>query len=227
MSNITFVCPDVHHPFSSWEKLKELSDVVKSAQKNKSDTVSVIQIGDIIDAMAWSRYPKGPDAPNAQFEWNQTELAMHKMAELFPKMKILFGNHDLRFMKKAVEAQLPKQMVKGLEAIFDFPGWDWHISTKPYIKDGIMYIHGDEFPISPSNMGLAASRVGMSLVFGHTHQMGIAWQNVLGKKIFAMNAGCIIDEEAIAFSYANKNPRRCMQGYGIIIDGKPHLETFV
>jgi UDP-2,3-diacylglucosamine pyrophosphatase LpxH len=223
MSNIKVILPDLHLPWTSWERLKEVSDQVKSLKKQRSNNVEIIQLGDLIDGMAWSRYPKGADSPNAQAEWDQTELAVDKMKNLFPDMRIIGGNHDIRLAKKAVEAQLPKQFIKSFDEIFQVPGWKWHISTKPLVIDGITYIHGDEYPIAVSNIGLAASRIGGSVVFGHTHQAAIAWVNIMNKRYFAFNVACIIDEEAICFSYAAKNPRRCMQGYGLIVDGVPHF----
>lgn len=223
MSKIIFALPDMHHPWSNWEMLKEVAEDVRIAKKNKSNTVKIIQLGDIIDSMAWSRYPKGPDAPNAQAEWDATELAMERLSKMFPEMTILMGNHCIRPMKKALEAQLPRQLIKGLNDVFDYPGWKWHMGNRLYEHDGIVFAHGDEFPIAPSNLGLAASRIGKSIVMGHTHQAGIAYVNIFEKSYFAMNCGAIVDDTAVCFSYAGKNPRRTWQGYGVITDGVPML----
>lgn len=223
MTRIVYCLPDVHLPWTSWQRIEEFAAHIKADKKKKSNDVSIVQLGDLIDAMAWSRYPKGPDAPNAQLEWDQTEIAVDRLHKLLPEMTVLLGNHCIRPIKKAVEAQLPRQLIKGLHEVFDTPKWKWHIGSRAYEKNGIVYLHGDEFPISPSNPGLAASRLGKSIVFGHTHQASISYVNIFEKSIFALNAGCIIDENAVCFQYSAKNPRRCWQGYGKIVDGVPSL----
>lgn len=223
MSKIIFALPDQHHPWSCWDRLAVVAEEVKIATRKKSNTVKVINLGDIIDSMAWSRYPKGPDAPNAQAEWDATEVAMHRLAKMFPEMTILSGNHCVRPMKKALEAQLPRQLIKGLDQVFDIPGWEWHMGNRLYEHDNVVFCHGDEFPISVANIGLAASRLGKSLVFGHTHQAALVYVNIFDKSYYAMNCGAIVDDKAVCFQYAAKNPRRTWQGYGMIVDGQPHL----
>lgn len=223
MSKIIFALPDQHHPWSNWDMLKVVAEDVKIATRKKSNIVKVINLGDIIDAMAWSRYPKTPDAPNAQYEWDKTVLAMERLSKMFPTMDIIMGNHCVRPMRKALEAQLPRQLIKGLNDVFDYPGWKWHMGNRLYEHDGVVFAHGDEFPISPANIGLAASRLGKSIVFGHSHQAALVYVNIFEKSYYAMNCGAIVDDTAVCFQYAGKNPRRTWQGYGVIIDGLPHL----
>ena len=223
MSNIVYAIPDLHLPWTSWHRVEELATRIKFDKRQKGNTVHVIQLGDLIDGYSWSRYPKSPEAVSAQLEWDQTILAVDRLAKLIPEMVVLEGNHCLRPMKKAMEAQLPKQLIKGLHEAFDVPGWKWHMGSRMYEHNGVLYCHGDEFPIAATNVGLAASRLGQSLVFGHTHQASIAYVNVFNKSYFAANAGCIVDEDAVCFRYAAKNPRRSWQGYVEIVDGVPVL----
>jgi hypothetical protein len=76
-------------------------------------------------------------------------------------------------------------------------------------------MHGDEMLISGTN-ALGAARVGNNLVYGHTHQASIQYSNAFSRQLWQMNAGCLIDQQAIAFRYAAKNPQRCWLGIGLI-----------
>jgi len=219
-SRLIFVLGDIHLPWTDWSAIEQIAEEIKLAKK-RGDKVTVVQVGDLLDARAWSKYLKGPSDENAQLEWDQAELAMHRLYHLIPEMHVLFGNHDERLAKKAMESMLPKQLVRSLDQYFNFHGWQWHTADEPLEIDGIAFIHGDNFPIpTPST---AALRLGQSVCYGHTHQAHLSYLVTFKKRIFSMNVGWLGDESKSAFSYARKSPNRCWKGYGVIIDGTPHL----
>lgn len=219
-SRIIFVLGDIHLPWCDWDALKEVAEEIKLAER-RGDDVTVVQVGDLLDARAWSKYPKGPADENAQREWDEAEAAMDKLYELIPQMHILLGNHDERFAKKAMESMLPKQLIKSLDEYFNFDGWKWHTADAPLEVDGIAFIHGDSFPIPVP--ATAALRLGQSVCYGHTHTAQLQYIVTFKKRIFSMNVGWLGDESKSAFSYARKSPNRSFKGYGVIIDGVPHL----
>lgn len=219
-SKITFVLGDIHTPWCDWDAIEHIAEEIKIA-KRRGDDVTVVQVGDITDQRMWSKYPKGPEDEHAQREWDEAEEAMDRLYELIPEMHIIFGNHDLRTAKKATEAQLPKQLVKTLDEYFNYEGWKWHVGDTPLEIDGVAFIHGDEFPIP--NPTSAALKLGQSVCYGHTHKAHISHLVTFKRKLFSMNVGWLGDESKSAFNYAKKSPSRCWKGYGVIIDGVPHL----
>lgn len=220
MSRMIFVLGDMHLPYMDMNAISDVAEEIDIA-KDRGDDVTVVQIGDILDQRAWSKYPKDGESEHAQLEWDKAEQCMVQLHKMIPEMHIIFGNHDERVAKRAADAQLPRQLIKTLDRYFDFEGWVWHTADTPLEIDGIYFIHGDTFPIPMPQS--AALRLGQSVCYGHTHQGGLAFVNTYKKRIFSMNVGWLGDERQSAFNYARKSPYRCWKGYGLIIDGTPHL----
>ncbi len=220
MSRMIFVLGDMHLPYMDMRAISEVAEEIDIA-KDRGDDVTVVQVGDILDQRAWSKYPKDGESEHAQLEWDKAEQHMVQLHKMIPEMHIIFGNHDERVAKRAADAQLPRQLIKTLDTYFDFDGWVWHTSDYPLEIDGIYFIHGDTFPIPMPQS--AALRLGQSVCYGHTHQGGLAFVNTYKKRIFSMNVGWLGDERQSAFNYARKSPYKCWKGYGLIIDGTPHL----
>ena len=219
-SKIIFVLGDIHLPWCDWDALEHIAEEINIAKK-RGDEVEVVQIGDLFDQRAWSRFPKEGDAENAQLEWDQSEAAADRLNDLIPEMKIIFGNHDERIAKKATEGLVPKQLIRSLDEYFCYDGWEWHTSDHPLEIDGIAFIHGDTFPI-PRPIA-AALRLGQSVVYGHTHQGALAYVTTHNRRMFSLNVGWLGDEKCAAFQYARGSPHKCFKGYGVIIDNVPHL----
>jgi hypothetical protein len=219
--DIKVIIGDFHAPAGEISYIKQISDYIKHLSKFKANKIKVIQMGDLLDAKAWSKYPKGPSDDNAQLEWDRAVIQLDKFAQLIPEMTIISSNHDIRLMKSATSAQLPRQMVKTLAEIFDYPGWNWHLSEKPLVIDNVAYVHGDG--IVGNTMGLKAIRMGMSVVMGHSHVASLQYYNHYDREIFGMEVGCTVDSDNAAFNYAIKNTKRHWHGFAIIQDGVPHL----
>lgn len=220
MSRMIFVLGDMHLPYMDMYAISEIAEEIEIAQK-RGDDVTVVQVGDILDQRAWSKYPKDGESEHAQLEWDKAEQCMATLHTLIPEMHIIFGNHDERVAKRAADAQLPRQLIKTLDQYFNFEGWKWHTSEHPLEIDGIYFVHGDTFPIPTPQS--AALRLGQSVCYGHTHQAHLSYVTTHKKRMFSMNVGWLGDERQSAFNYARKSPHKCWKGYGIIIDGIPHL----
>ena len=220
MIDYKIILGDTHIPWEDKELLKSVSDVYKFYSRKKDHKVTVIQMGDSTDQKAWSRFSKDVDDYSPTEEWEKTVEGMLQLSKMFPEMHILTGNHCRRVMQKAFEASLPKQLIKGLEQVFDYPGWKWHLDNKPLVLDKVAFLHGDE---TGGSAVAKAKRMGMSVVQGHDHQGYVEFINTFDHKIFGMGVGCMIDPAGSAFRYSAKNPMTCFIGYGEIIDGRPNL----
>ncbi len=212
---------DVHNPFENWEAIAFAADYAKHS---KPDVI--IQVGDIIDGYNWNLYGRAPDSPNAACEWDQTVHNMNRLRDYFPRKipwKVLEGNHCRRYMMRAAEVNLPRQLIKTLDQIFQFDNWEWHMKPEPLVIDGIAFMHGDE---CPGNAWQKAQRMGMSVVHGHSHQALLHYVTTFKKSIFGMEIGWLGDADSIVMKYSARNPMKAWLGFGIIDDGVPSLIPF-
>lgn len=210
---------DVHAHFVDWTVLEEIRGF---ARHYKPDLI--IQMGDLIDAHNWGKYLRYPDSPSAAEEWDLTEETIHKIHAMFKgfNLVILEGNHCRRPMMRALEVNLPKKLIRPLSDLFPFDNWRWHVEPKPFVQEGVAYVHGDEIP-GCNTAWQKAARMGMSVVQGHDHQGEIKFLNTFQHRIFGMSVGTVMNQDSIGARYASKNPLKCFKGFATVTDGAPIL----
>lgn len=208
------VIGDVHAPYYDMMAMKKIHKLYIQLLKEYSD-VTVVQSGDLTDQTAWSRFPKDPDAPGATDEWESALDSLVKIQRMFPQLAVITGNHDSRHMKKALEVGIPSRLIKTLDEEIGCEGWTFHKPGLVELGNNIGIIHGDELPVSGTN-ALTASRLGMNLLYGHTHLAGIQYNTAMGRTLWQCNVGCVVDQSAIAFRYAAKNPMRSFIGVCLV-----------
>jgi predicted phosphodiesterase len=214
------VLPDTHFPFADWkgiEKAKEWAD------KHEPDLV--VQLGDLLDQKAWSRWDKDPDDLSPEEEFIEAYEDICRLHKLFPNMHVLTGNHDRRFYIKAAESSLPSQLIKSMKELFPFPGWTWHIDAKdrlivPSARGDILFLHGDEMGGKPI---AKATALGMNVVHGHTHQASVVHAQALDKHYFGAECGHLMDVDSKGARYSAKNPKGASSGFMIIKYGIPYF----
>ncbi len=211
---------DTHFPFTRWDALEAAADFAKSYKPDL-----IIQVGDFIDAHNWSKWTSPTDAPNSHDEWNLTIESVGKFQHMFRKwpVVILEGNHCRRAMMRATESKIPKQLIKTMDEMFTFDNFTWHMSHRPFMRDGVYYIHGDEMG---GNAYQKAQRAGHSIVQGHDHAAYLHFINTFERQIFGMSIGAFLDPSSVAGRYAAKNLMKMWCGWSTITDSKPHLYSF-
>src|ERR1041385_2325291 len=182
---------DPHLRFCDWDVLIQAKDFAK---KHKVDRV--VCMGDFSDQKSWSRFMKDPTDDSPECEWQQTKDAAKELNKMFPEMDILDGNHDRRYIKKAKEAGLVKDMIRGMDELFPYKGWKFRLEPTPLVYDNIAFVHGDELQGSVKAKAMA---LGMSVVQGHSHKAELHYICTFRKQIFAMDCGCPADPKAAAF----------------------------
>ncbi len=211
MSNI-LVIGDVHEPFTHPYYLDFVNDV-----RRRCKCKIVVQVGDIVDNHALSKYEHHPDGYSPG---NEVTMAIEKLKnwqKAFPKMHICIGNHDERIMKTALRSRIPSVILKSYREIFEFPSsWDYQ---KSYYFYDVKFYHG---------MGLGgrypyingAIKNMKSIVIGHFHTIaGTRYIKVADKTIFGMCVGCGINQENYAFSYSKDTIESPMIGCGVVAEG--------
>ncbi len=86
------VIPDLHAPFHEPEMFAAMLEA-------EADADVAICIGDLSDSYALSTFVKYDRMPFSE-EWAAVTLAMQEIANRFPRVIVVFGNHDGRFEKR-------------------------------------------------------------------------------------------------------------------------------
>lgn len=214
--NKILVIGDVHTPFQDDDLLEQIHDFNR---KFKADLV--LATGDMLDQKAFGVYPKSPKDDSPALEFEKATKACIQIGKMFPKMTILNSNHDRRYLKRISEAGIPSKMVKTLKELIPNEGWTWHLGPDPLvINNSIACVHGDELQGRPI---LKAEKLGYNLIQGHTHQASIQYSQTFDKKLWALDAGCVVDAKSAAFDYASGYLSKIWTGYGFVENGVPHL----
>ena len=199
------------------------------AVAEKYNCENIVHVGDLIDAYNWSRYDKDPYSDSIKEEAEKLRLSFELWSAVFPKMDIVWGNHDLRVKTKLNQAGLPEELlsVEGLfRQVFGFPE-DWHFHKRILIKSPycgtIQVRHGHEKGTA-AVAGNTLRRTHLSTIMGHRHILSqLCYTSTHDAMLFDMYVGCGIDKEAIAFRYDSDNIARPIISCGVLVDGYPQL----
>jgi predicted phosphodiesterase len=102
------VVPDLHAPFHEAEMFAEMLEDAKDADK-------AIGIGDISDSYSLSTFIKH-EPMSARDEWASVNLCIQALAERFPSVELVIGNHDAR-LEKRLRERLTEDQVESLRFI--------------------------------------------------------------------------------------------------------------
>ena len=213
------VVPDLQIPY---EHPKALEFCLRLKKEFKIPLDNILCVGDEIDNFHGSAYPKDPDVPlSAINEFEITRERIKAWAKAFPMMKVAISNHGIRWIKKAVDAQIPTQVLRAYHEIFQIPK-EWHYREEwrfNSLKHPFRMIHGMGYsgPRGHINAMLDAQ---ISTIIGHLHShAGVNWmQTNGGSRMWAVNTGCLIDVEAFAFKYEKYNRVKPQLGATVIVD---------
>lgn len=212
---------DLQMPFEARHSLKFVKAVCKYFNINTRH--DLYNVGDEVDQYFGSQYLKDPDAwHTANSEIRVTVEKVRQWKRAYPFMKLCRSNHGERWAKKAVNAEIPSQMMKAYQEIIEAPaGWLW--KDKWSLTGGhqrVDVIHGMGYSGVSATRNLTLDSGNNSVVFGHLHSnAGIVHLKTQFKEVWAMNTGCLIDMEAYAFQYSKHNRSKAQLGMGIVLDG--------
>lgn len=181
---------------------------------------NVFHVGDEVDQYFGSLYTKDPDAwhtPNSEIR--ETLERMQQWYAAFPQMKVCTSNHGQRWQKKATAAEIPSQMMRAYQELIEAPpGWIWRKQWLIQCKYPIKVFHGVGYG-GMYAYRTAAMDSNVNTVFGHLHSnAGLAHIRTFDKRVWGLNVGCLIDENAYAFRYNKEQRNRPILGCGVVID---------
>jgi transposase len=213
------VISDMHIPYHHPRMIDWLAGL-----KEKYNPTRIICMGDELDKHALSYHESSPDLYSAGHELEASKKVIKALHDMFPEMDILESNHGSLHLRKAMTAGIPKAYIKSYNEILGVSeGWQWHHDLIITLPNGqpCYFTHGK------SQNGLRLSQnMAMNVVQGHHHsEFNISyWSNPLSL-FWSMQVGCLVDDKSLAMAYNKLTMKRPIIGTGLIIDGKPVLET--
>jgi predicted phosphodiesterase len=212
----TIVISDTHFPYANEEALSKVMALIK-----KERPTHVVQIGDLLDQYALSRYARDVNlsTPKSELERGRKQAAkMWKdIQKIVPRAKCiqLLGNHDLRAQKRLMERLPEMESLVDIAALYRFPKVTTLKSDRDSITiDGVVYVHG-----WLSKSLDHAKHFNKPVVHGHRHRGAVETQG----KLWSMDVGFLGDERLLPFSYTMNKVTNWTLGCGIVENGKPRL----
>lgn len=186
----------------------------------------IVNLGDEIDGNSLSFHEKDPDLLSPGEELQSAISRMRPMYELFPKMHLVESNHGSLVYRRGKAFGLPRHVFKSYRDVLEAPkGWVWHKDLIVTCSDGmpVYFCHGR----SADGLKLSQS-IGMRCVQGHFHEKFEVryWGNKLGL-YWSVIAGCLIEDDSLAFAYNKLNLKRPLIGTVVIVNGHPILQPMV
>lgn len=212
------VISDLQAPF---EHEKALEFCYRLKKHYKIPDENVLNVGDETDSYHGGRWPKDPDGRfSAVGELGATREKMRLWGDRFPKMKLAISNHGLRWVRKAAGAEIPTELLRSYQEIFQMPEkWVWKPEWRfENLKSPFRMIHGMGYSGVQGHRN-AAIDAGISTVIGHLHShAAISYIRTGTQKIWGFNTGCLINPEDYAFSYGKEARLKPCLGAGLIFD---------
>lgn len=217
MSKVLVIADD-QHPFVHPDYCRFLKEVSKKYKTNL-----VVHIGDEADSHALSDYEHDPDGFSAGEELEKAKESLQPLFKAFPKVMVCVSNHTDRIYARAKKSGIPRAYLKDYREFLDAPrGWVW---KNEWEIDSVLYKHGIEYRGIQGALNACKDSM-QSTVIGHLHaEAGVLyWSN--GKKVlFGMCVGSGISTKAYAFDYGKTFRKKPVLSCGVVIHGRPYLET--
>lgn len=219
----TVIIGDTHFPFIHKPSLEKTLAFIKEFQPKH-----IIQIGDLYDMLSHGKFPRSMNIYTPKEEMSEGRKGAIEMwahiKKIAPKAEChqILGNHDIRPMKRILEAYPEAELFMDFEKWFKFDGVETHSEIRQeLIINGICYIHGYR-----TQLGTHRDHNRMSTVTGHSHVGGVNFKSYGTETLFELNAGYLGDPESKALSYTAQKIVNWTHGVGVIDQHGPRFIQF-
>ncbi|OON79627.1 metallophosphoesterase family protein [Streptomyces tsukubensis] len=224
------VISDTQMPYEDKRAMRNVINFIGEYQPDE-----VIQIGDLVDYPAPSRWTAGTREEFAggvirDSEYGRRVFLAPLRAVYDGPVKILKGNHDERpekYLEKHAPALAADDVHYRFESLLDFDGFGVELAAPYYnFAPGWVAIHGHESPglnqVAGRTAAMKAKKAGVSLVMGHTHRLAISPESTgFGgrlKTIYGFEVGHLMDVRKAG--YLKNGPANWQKGFGLFYVGK-------
>jgi hypothetical protein len=215
--------PDIHAPYSHPDTIEFL----KWVQEWRGCQERVVNVGDLLDFHAQSRFTSEIDAHNAVEEYKKALAFVADYSKAFPLGDMVLGNHDAIPQRAMKELGLLPSMLKDSNELYGLPeGWNIHPLYYVIDPDGwnVLVEHGIG---SGGRYGCAntAKEKRCSYVMGHVHSAAaVIYSTNHNSTIFGMNVGCLVDSGSLAMRYGKYGIKKGVISCGVVYGGS-HAEV--
>lgn len=217
------VISDIHWPFSNEKVLEKF---YSRLQKTKPQYV--ILNGDAWDMYSHAKFPRSHNQFTPREEQNSARLMNEsfwkEVQRITPhsKMYQLLGNHDVRPMKRIIEAypEAEDWVAEKLKSLFTFEGVTTIFDARQelFLPGEIAVHHGYR-----GKLGEHRDYMLMNSVNGHTHFGGVSYRQINGRVLWELNSGFAGDPEAKGLSYTAQKISKSTPGFGEIDEEGPRF----
>lgn len=208
----TLFIPDTHFPFVCQRTLSELYYFIK---QHKHIT-TVVQLGDLFDSLSNGKFPRSMNIYTPKQEIDLGFQMAHEMwakiRELLPEATChqILGNHDIRPLKRILEAYPEGEMFFSIDKYFKFDGVETLMDTRQELDiDDALITHG-----TYTKIGDHVRFYRKSVVHGHTHRAGVHFIPYDGEILFELDCGLMGDPKSKALSYTPSKITHWSLGWG-------------
>jgi hypothetical protein len=147
---------------------------------------------------------------------------MQDLADIFPKMEILQGNHDMLPKRKAQTIGLPSRYIRDDNEVFGLPdSWTWHFEVNLTMSDGKPLMLRHNLTKDAIKTALHHNKC---FAQGHYHEdFRCQWVMDNGQNVWGVTTGCLVDDSSLAMAYNKPNMKRPQLGCVMVLDGVPNL----
>lgn len=209
----TLVIGDTHFPFvnqGALSKLYEFCDRMKPKR--------IIQVGDLFDSFSNGKFPRSRNIYNPHqeielaYEMAKTMWAMVKKLSPGAECYQILGNHDVRPIKRIIEAYPEGEIFFSIDKFYQFDGVTTVMDTREVLDLGhFVAIHGHK-----TKLGDHRDELHRNVVCGHSHRGGVSYRVIGNKTMWEMNAGYLGNAESKALSYTSLKVTNWTLGFGWI-----------
>ncbi len=209
------IAGDMHLPWVHEPTLKYFHEFNGDMKPNY-----VVQIGDLYDMYAHTRFPKSQNIYTPKDEEARARAKAVEFWELVkhnnPKARrIQFkGNHDIRPIKSALQhaPNLEHFVESYMDQLMAFDGVETIADHREiYQIEGIGFHHG-----YLAQLGAHRDSNLINMVVGHTHMGGAVYRGIRGQTLWELNAGLMGDPTSKVMSYTQAKEEKQTLGFGFI-----------
>lgn len=191
---------DAHFPFVHKPTLEKIITFAQTHQPKH-----IVQIGDLYDLYSHSKFPRSLNiyTPDQELDLGrgEAEAMWKRLLDACPDAKCyqIMGNHDVRPMKRVIEAAPALESIirRGLKPYFEFTGVQTIDDYREILSiQGIGFHHG-----YLSQLGGHRDFNQRNMVVGHTHKGGTVFRALADRTIWELNVGFIGDETSKVMGY--------------------------
>ena len=134
------------------------------------------------------------------FQELRIQGVIHEIEKLWSNVDILHSNHGSLAYRRSFKAGIPMAYMRGYNEVLQVgKGWKWHNELTIKLPDGnkVHFHHGKS-----ANILSVGQKQGTCYVQGHYHtKYGISYWGNPESLLWAMQVGCLIDKDSMAFAY--------------------------